>query len=107
MFPWRSVAAVAQCQWCCKPVKKFSHAQGGSGYMLWGGSTNFIVSCHGARRRSPPLLWAPRRGQPQLGGSSWRGRFGDSGMSMKPSSIAARAATARAGGGARSMTLSF
>ena len=39
-------------------------------------------------------------------GSSWRGRFGDSGVSMKPSSIAARAAAAREGGGARSMTLS-
>lgn len=27
-------------------------------------ATNFIVSCHGARRRSPPLLRAPRRGRP-------------------------------------------
>ena len=41
-----------------------------------------------------------------LGGSSWRGRFGDSGVSMKASSIAARAAAARAGGSARSMILS-
>ena len=26
-------------------------------------ATNFIVGCHGARRRSPPLLWAPLRGR--------------------------------------------
>ena len=39
--------------------------------------------------------------------SSWRGRFGDSGVSVSSSSIMARAAAARAGGGARSMTLSF
>eukprot|EP00967_Tisochrysis_lutea_P081245 scaffold111988_cov36-Tisochrysis_lutea.AAC.2 len=28
-------------------------------------STNFVVSCRGARRRSPPLFRAPRRGRPQ------------------------------------------
>ena len=27
-------------------------------------STKFILGCHGARRRSPPLLRAPRRGRP-------------------------------------------
>ena len=32
-----------------------------------------------------------------LGGSSWRGGFGDIGVSMNASSIAARAAAARAG----------
>ena len=48
---------------------------------------------------APVLTW--------LGGSSWRGRFGDNGVSMNASSIAARAAAARAGGGARSMTLSL
>ena len=39
-------------------------------------------------------------------GWSGRGRFGDRGVSMSASSIAARAAAAREGGGARSMTLS-
>ena len=41
-----------------------------------------------------------------LGGSSWRGRFGDSGVSISTSSITARAAAAGEGSGARSMTLS-
>ena len=42
-----------------------------------------------------------------LGGSSWRGRFGDIGVFIRTSSSAARAAAAVEGGGARSMTLSL
>ena len=36
-----------------------------------------------------------------LGGSSWRGRFGDIGVSIRASSIAARAAVASSEGGRR------
>ena len=38
-----------------------------------------------------------------LGGSSWRGRFGDSGVPISSSSISARAAAEGEGSGARSM----
>ena len=70
--------------------------------MLATASMQAVVSLFSVVRGRGPLALAPT----WSGGSYWRGRFGDRGVFMSASSIAARAAAAREGGGARSMTLS-